>query len=74
MLFVGKVDPQDSFILYNGSNLVLVKSVRRIQQIGVDTWHSMSTSSALHVTTRVAFNNVPTKGRRDAISASFKQP
>ena len=57
MLFVGKVDPQDSFILYNGSNLVLVKSVRRIQT----DW-------------RGHLRVVPTKGCRDAISASFKQP
>eukprot|EP00435_Cladocopium_sp_Y103_P011449 s72_g3.t1 len=30
MLFLGKIDPQDSFLLCNGENLVLAKSVRRI--------------------------------------------
>ena len=74
MLFLGKVDPQDSFILYNGSNLGVGEvSAAAFKQIGVDTWHFMSTSSALHKTTRVALE-VATKTHRDAISASFKKP
>ena len=30
MICLGKVDPQDSFLLYNGESLVLARSIRRI--------------------------------------------
>eukprot|EP00435_Cladocopium_sp_Y103_P065939 s995_g28.t1 len=30
MICIGKIDPQDSFLLYNGENLILARSIRRI--------------------------------------------
>ena len=76
MLFVGKVDPQDSFILYNGSNLVLVKSIRRIQTDwrGHLAFYVNFKCPSYDYQSGFGGRVVPTKGRRDAISASFKQP
>eukprot|EP00435_Cladocopium_sp_Y103_P011431 s2868_g3.t1 len=77
MLFVGKVDPQDSFILYNGTNLVLVKSVRRIKTDwrGHLAFYLNFKCPSFDYQSGFGGRVVPTKGnRRDAISASFKQP
>ena len=76
MLFVGKADPQDSFILYNGSNLVLEKSVRRIQTDwrGHLAFYVNFKCPSYDYQSGFGGRVVPTKGSRAAISASFKQP
>ena len=74
--FLGKIDPQDSYLLYDGNNLVLTRSVRRI-----------STSWKGHLAFYVNFTCwswnykpgfggrvVPTKEQRAAVGASFNQP
>eukprot|EP00435_Cladocopium_sp_Y103_P042938 s2725_g12.t1 len=76
MLFLGKVETQDSFLCYDGENVVLTKSVRRISTC----WKS-------HLAFYVAFKNasweyksglggrvVPTKANRDPIGSSFSLP
>eukprot|EP00435_Cladocopium_sp_Y103_P064564 s72_g26.t1 len=77
MLFMGKVDPQDSFILYNGTNLVLVKSVRRIKTDwgGHLAFYLNFKCPSFDYQSGFGGRVIPTKGsRRNAISASFKQP
>ena len=75
-IFLGKIDPQDSYLLHDGHNLVLTRSVRRI-----------STSWKGHLAFYVNFTCwswnykpgfggrvVPTKEQRAAVGASFNQP
>ena len=76
MIFLGKVDPQDSFILYNGVNLVLVKSIRRIQT----DWRGHLAfcvnfkCSSFDYKSGFGGRVVPTKANRSAVGASFNQP
>ena len=73
-IFLGKIDPQDSYLLYDGQTLVLAISVRRI-----------STSWKGHLAVYINFTCwswnyksglggrvVPTKEQRSAVEASFK--
>ena len=45
MIFLGKVECQDSFLLYDGSSLVLTRSVRRVN---IDWRMYMQALSATH--------------------------
>lgn len=38
-MFLGKGDPQDSDLLFDGHGLVLTRSIRKNQQFGGDTYH-----------------------------------
>ena len=53
MLFLGKVDGQDSFLLFNGTALILTRSVRRVKPIGFLTWRSIWSSIYIHGSTRM---------------------
>ena len=76
MIFLGKVDPQDSFILYNGVNLVLVKSIRRIQTDwrGHLAFYVNFKCSSFDYKSGFGGRVVPTKANRSAVGASFNQP
>ena len=76
MIFLGKVDPQDSFILYNGVNLVLVKSIRRIQTDwrGHLAFYVNFKCSSFDYKSGFGGRVVPTKANRSAVGSSFNQP
>ena len=76
MIFLGKVDPQDSFILYNGVNLVLVKSIRRIQTDwrGHLAFYVNFKCSSFDYKSSFGGRVVPTKANRSAVGSSFNQP
>lgn len=76
MLFIGKIEPQDSYLLYDGYTLVLARSVRRIAA----PWKA-------HLTFYVNFARwswnykaayggrvIPVKTQRSPIGASFDAP
>ena len=76
MIFLGKVEAQDSFVCFDGDNIVLTKSVRRV----ATSWKS-------HLSFYVSFKNaswefktglggrvVPTKRAKEPIGSSFSLP
>ena len=76
MVFLGKIEPQDSYLLYDGETLVLSRSIRRINT----PWSS-------HLSFDVTFNCwswnyksglgarvIPTKTQRTPIAASADLP
>ena len=76
MVFLGKSDPQDTYILYNGSGLVITRSIRRISTVwrrhlpfyvNFKCW-------SWQYKTCVGGRVVLTKNQPQAISGSFNAP
>ena len=75
-IFLGKIDPQDSYLLYDGSNLVLTRSVRRISTSwkGHLAFYMNFTCWSWNYKPGFGGRVVPTKEQRAAVGANFNQP
>ena len=75
-VFLGKVDPQDSFLLYDGQSLVLTRSIRRIATSwkGHLAFYVNFTCWSWNYKSGFGGRVVPTKTQRTPISASFDAP
>ena len=75
-LFLGKVDSQDSFLLYSGSHLVLTRSIRRIDSDWRNFLAFYTTFKCNSWEYKSGFGGrvVPTKIKREALSAGFQVP
>ena len=68
-LFLGKVDGQDSFLLYSGSHLVLTRNIRRIDADWKDHLAFFTTFRCNSWEYKFGFGGrvVPTKIKREAL-------
>ena len=75
-LFLGKVDGQDSFLLYSGSHLVLTRSIRRIDTDwkGHLAFYSTFKCNSWEYKSGFGGRVVPTKIKREALSVGFQLP
>ena len=75
-LFLGKVDGQDSFLLYSGSHLVLTRSIRRIDTDwkGHLAFYSAFKCNSWEYKSGFGGRVVPTKIKREALSVGFHPP
>jgi len=75
-LFLGKVDGQDSFLLYSGSHLVLTRSIRRIDadRKGHLAFYSAFRCNSWEYKSGFGGRVVPTKIKREAPSVGFQVP
>ena len=75
-IFLGKIDPQDSYLLYDGQKLVLTRIVRRISTSwkGHLAFHVNFTCWSWNYKPGFGGRVVPTKEQRSAVGASFSQP
>ena len=75
-LFLGKVDGQDSFLLYSGSHLVLTRSIRRIDTDwkGHLAFYSAFKCNSWEYKSGFGGRVVPTKIKREALSVGFQLP
>lgn len=76
MVFLGKVEGQNAFVLYSGSQVVLTRSIRRI----ADDWKShMAFYAHFNAPTwnfKVGYGGriIPTKAKPEAKSVGFRHP
>ena len=75
-IFLGKIDPQDSYLLYDGQNWVLTRSVRRISTSwkGHLVFYMNFTCWSWNYEPGFGGKVVPTKEQRAALGASFNEP
>eukprot|EP00435_Cladocopium_sp_Y103_P032843 s2896_g8.t1 len=75
-LFLGKVDGQDSYILYSGQHLGLTRSIRRIDSDWKNHLVFYATFRCNSWEYKSGFGGrvVPTKVRREALSVGFQLP
>eukprot|EP00435_Cladocopium_sp_Y103_P049858 s1774_g15.t1 len=75
-LFLGKVDGQDSFLLYSGSHLVLTRGISRIDSDWKNNLAFFTTFKCNSWEYKSVFGGrvVPTKIKREALSAGFQVP
>ena len=75
-LFLGKVDGQDSYILYSGHRLVLTRSIRRIDSDWKNhlAFYSTFRCSSWEYKSGFGGRVVPTKIKREALSVGFQLP
>ena len=75
-LFLGKVDGQDSYILYSGHQLVLTRSIRRIDSDWKNhlAFYSTFRCSSWEYKSGFGGRVVPTKIKREALSVGFQLP
>ena len=76
MVFLGKIDPQDSYLLYNGTHLVLARSVRRINTCWKGHLAFYFNFNCASYEYRSSFGGrvVPTKSSRAPIAPGFNPP
>ena len=76
MVFLGKSDPQDTYILYNGTGLVITRSTRRISTVwrGHLPFDMNFKCWSWQYKTGVGGRVVLTKNQPQAISGSFNAP
>ena len=74
-MFLGKIDPQDSYLLYNGTHLVLARSVRRINTCWKGHLAFYLSFNCASYEYRSSFGGrvVPTKSSRAPIAPSTLQ-
>ena len=75
-LFLGKVDGQDSYILYSGHHLVLTRSIRRIDSDWKNhlAFYATFRCSSWEYKSGFGGRVVPTKIKREAVSVGFQLP
>ena len=76
MIWLGKVDPQDSFRLYNGENLILARSIRRINTCwkGHLAFYLNFKCASYDFKSGFGGRVVPTKRSRAPIAPGFNVP
>ena len=76
MLFVGKIEPQDSYLLYDGHMLVLARSVRRISTSwkGHLSFYLNFACWSWNYKSAYGGRVIPVKTQRSPIGASFDPP
>lgn len=76
MVFLGKSDPQDTYILYNGSGLVITRSIRRISTVWRRhlPFYMNFKCWSWQYKTGVGGRFVLSKNQPQAVSGSFKAP
>ena len=76
MIFLGKSDPQDIYVLFDGHGLVLTRSIRRISTVwrGHLPFYMNFRCWSWEYKTGFGGRIVPTKEQKGALSASFNGP
>ena len=76
MVFLGKIDPQDSYLLYNGTHLILARSVRRINTCwkGHVAFYLNFNCASYEYRSSFGGRVVPTKSRQAPIAPGFNPP
>ena len=76
MVFLGKSDPQDTYLLFDGHGLVLTRSIRRISTVwrGHLPFYLNFNCWSWEYKTGFGGRVVPTKAQKGALSASFNGP
>ena len=76
MVFLGKTDPQDTYILFDGHELVLTRSIRRISTVwrGHLPFHMNFRCWSWEYKTGFGGRIVPTRAQSGALTASFSAP
>ena len=76
MVFLGKTDPQDTYILFDGHELVLTRSIRRISTVWRGHLPFYMNFRCWSVEYKTAFGGriVPTRAQSGALTASFSAP
>lgn len=76
MIFLGKVEGQDSYLLYTGSSLILTRSVRRVKTDWISHMAFYKQFNLYSWQCKVGFGGrvVPTKRKANPRSVSFATP
>ena len=76
MIFLGKSDPQDTYLLFDGHGLVLTRSIRRISTVwkGHLPFYMNFQCWSWEYKTGFGGRIVPTRAQKGALSASFTGP
>ena len=76
MVFLGKTDPQDTYILFDGHELVLTRSIRRISTVwrGHLPFYMNFRCWSWEYKTGFGGRIVPTRAQSGALTASFSAP
>ena len=76
MIFLGKSDPQDTYLLFDGHGLILTRSIRRISTVwkGHLPFYMNFNCWSWEYKTGFGGRIIPTKAQKGALSASFSGP